>query len=145
MAKDLKWDNLYEFVKLEILQYKDKKMPQYMVLRLLGLRDGKFLCNKNTKTQGKYDFDIILLTFKLMKGTILNALSSTEIKDERHRVNLIIKIVESELNNVKDRIESKKKSEEKIESIDLTHQTHEQSNYKKKTDKKENGKLKNLW
>jgi hypothetical protein len=144
MSKDLNWDELYNYVKLEILQYQDKKMPKEMTLRLIGLKDGKFYANNKVKKEAIYDYKLILLTFKLMKGTILNCLQNTEIKDERHRVNLIMKIVESEINNVKDRLEAKKKGEEKLIETDLSHQVHEQANYNKKA-KEVNEKLKNLW
>lgn len=144
MAKDLEWDELYNYVKTEILKYKDKKMPKSMILRLVGLKDGKFYANNKTKTEAKYDYKLILITFKLMKGTILNYLNSNEIKDENHKVNLIMKIIESEINNVKDRIESKKKSEEKLLELDFSHQTHEQTNYTKKSKQKDDT-CKNLW
>lgn len=143
MAKDLDWEELYNYVKLDILKYKDKKMPKSIVLRLIGLKDGKFYANNKVKSEATYDYKLILLTFKLMKGTILNCLSNTEIKNEQHKVNLIMKIVENEINNVKDRIESKQKSEEKLLNIDFTHQIHEQSNYTKKSTV--NKKLKKLW
>jgi len=143
MPKDLEWDELYQYVKMDILQYKDKKMPKEMVLRLLGLKDGKFYANKKVKAEAVYDYKLILLTFKLMKGTILQCLSSVEIKDERHKVNLIMKIIESEINNVKDRLEAKKKGEEKLLETDLSHQTHEQQQYTKKSNKTD--KLKELW
>jgi hypothetical protein len=144
MPKDLDWDALYNYVKLDILNYQDKKMPKEMILRLIGLKDGKFYANNKVKKEAIYDYKLILLTFKLMKGTILNCLQNIEIKDERHKVNLIMKIVEGEINNVKDRIEAKKKSEKKLQEIDLSHQVHEQSNYSKKS-KEVNDKLKNLW
>ena len=144
MPKDLDWDALYNYVKLDILNYQDKKMPKEMILRLIGLKDGKFYANNKVKKEASYDYKLILLTFKLMKGTILNCLQNIEIKDERHKVNLIMKIVEGEINNVKDRIEAKKKSEKKLQEIDLSHQVHEQSNYSKKS-KEVNDKLKNLW
>ena len=144
MSKDMDWDVLYNYVKLDILNYSDKKMPKEMTLRLIGLKDGKFIANNNVKKEATYDYKLILLTFKLMKGTILNCIQNTEIKDERHKINLIMKIVESEINNVKDRLEAKKKSEEKLQEIDLSHQVHEQSNYSRKS-KDVNDKLKNLW
>ena len=92
MSKDLDWDALYNYVKLEILNYHDKKMPKKMVLRLIGLKDGKFYANNKTKKEASYDYKLILLTFKLMKGTILNALQNTNIKDEQHKINLIMKL-----------------------------------------------------
>jgi len=143
MAKDLEWDELYHYVKEEILRYKDKKMPSEMTLRLLGLKDGKFYVNKNVKKEASYDFKLILLTFKLMKGTILNYIDNTEFNDERHKVNGIMKIIESEINNVKDRIEATKRSEEKLLNTDLSHQLTEQSNYTRKSKEKKN--LKELW
>lgn len=143
MVKDLEWDELYQYVKIEILNYTDKKMPKEMVLRLIGLKDGKFYANNKVKAEAKYDYKLILLTFKLMKGTILQCLSSIEIKDERHKVNLIMKIIENEINNVKDRLEAKKKSEEKLLDTDLSHQTHEQHEYTKRSNKTD--KLKELW
>jgi len=138
MPKDLDWDALYNYVKLDILNYQDKKMPKEMILRLIGLKDGKFYANNKVKKEASYDYKLILLTFKLMKGTILSCLQNTEIKDERHKVNLIMKIVESEINNVKDRIEAKKKSEEKTENLQLDNQIHERAEYtpKSKTLKK---------
>lgn len=144
MSKDLDWDALYNYVKIDILNYQDKKMPKYVTLRLIGLKDGKFYANNKVKKEATYDYKLILLTFKLMKGTILNCLQNVEIKDERHKVNLIMKIVESEINNVKNRLEARKKSEEKLADTDLSHQTHEQTNYSKKS-KEVNEKLKNLW
>jgi hypothetical protein len=143
MAKDLEWDELYQYVKTDILQYKDKKMPKEMVLRLIGLKDGKFYANNKVKAEAIYDYKLILLTFKLMKGTILQCLGNVEIKDERHKVNLIMKIIEFEINNVKDRLEAKKKGEEKLLETDLSHQTHEQQRYTKKSNKTD--KLKELW
>lgn len=143
MAKNLEWDELYQYVKIDILQYQDKKMPKEMVLRLLGLKDGKFYANNKVKAEAVYDYKLILLTFKLMKGTILQCLNNVEIKDERHKVNLIMKIIESEINNVKDRLEAKKKSEEKLLGTDLSHQIHEQQQYTKKSNRTD--KLKELW
>jgi hypothetical protein len=143
MAKDLDWDELYKYVKEDILNYKDKKMPKDMILRLVGLKDGKFCANNNSKIEAKYDYKLILLTFKLMKGTISNCLNSVEFKDEKHKINYIMKIIESEINNVKDRLDAKKRSEEKLLETDFLHQIHEQSNYTKKSS--ENKRLKNLW
>jgi predicted CDP-diglyceride synthetase/phosphatidate cytidylyltransferase len=143
MSKDVDFDELYQYIKLEILEYHDKKIPKYLILRLIGLKDGKFMANNKVESEGSYNYKIILLTFKLMKGTILNAIQNTEIKDERHKINLIFKIIESQINDVKDRIEAKKKGEEKLLETDLSHQTHEQQQYTKKSNK--NDKLKELW
>jgi len=137
-------DDLYRYVKDEILQYKDKKMPNDMMGRLIGLKEGKFYANNNNGSEGTYDYKLILLTFKLMKGTILSYIDNTEFKNERHKINGIMKIIESEINNVKDRLNAAKKSEEKTINVDISNQLNEQSTYKRKS-KNKNDSLKDLW
>ena len=49
--KEIKeWDELYQYIKKDILQYDDnKKLPKWFVLRLKGLNQGKFCANNNIK------------------------------------------------------------------------------------------------
>lgn len=142
--KDKSWEELFEYFKTDILKYSDKKVPKYAVLRLKGLKDGKFITNKKTTCQGEYDYKTILITFKLCKRKIDDYISRTEFTDERHMINGIFVIIESEINNVKDRLQNIQKSEEILVNKDLSHHTTEQSSYNRK-DKKVNTKLKNLW
>lgn len=142
--KNNDWSDLFEYVKVEVLKYTDKKLPKYVVLRLQGLKDGKFIGNKKTKSQGEYDYKTILLTFKLCKKKIDDYIGRTEFANEQHMMNGIFIIVESEINNVKDRLKNAKKSEEILSTKDLSHQATEQSTYTRQ-DKKVNTKLKHLW
>ncbi|HZJ99018.1 MAG TPA: hypothetical protein VFC79_03380, partial [Tissierellaceae bacterium] len=51
------WNALYEYVKKEILEYTDDmQLPRFMILRLRGLRNGKFMANKNSKPMANYDY-----------------------------------------------------------------------------------------
>ena len=55
------WDELYQYVKKEILFYDDSQaMPSNFVLRLRGLTKGKYIDNKNIEDKADYSFKIIL-------------------------------------------------------------------------------------
>ena len=43
------WDELYQYIKKDIFEYTDQALPKYMILRLKGLVEGKFMANKYTK------------------------------------------------------------------------------------------------
>ena len=64
------FDELYKYVKNDILLYNRKILPKEFVLRLRGLSEGKFMSNKNTQAQASYSYKEILLTFKLCKSKI---------------------------------------------------------------------------
>lgn len=142
--KDADWCELYEYVKTNILGYDTQKLPSHFILRLKGLAKGKFIANKNIKPMANYDFKTILYTFKICKPAIMEALRSVAFKDESHKINYIMVIIEKEINNVVERINKKKISEEKVEVIDITHQDNESAEYKRK-EKKENKHLEDLW
>jgi hypothetical protein len=142
----LDWRELYEYVKREILGYKDEKLSQYFVLRLKGLAEGKFCSNKKTPSLGKYEYKTILYTFKICKAKIQEGLigNNTRFKDERHKINFIMVIIENEINDVVDRINKANKVEEKIEVIDMSNQMNRQAEYKTKK-KKVSKEIENLW
>lgn len=144
LRKDADWCELYEYVKTDILKYDTQKLPSYFTLRLKGLAEGKFMANKNSQPMASYDFTTILYTFKICKPKISEALNSVPFKDESHKINYIMVIIEKEINNVVERINKKKNSEEKIEIIDVSHQENEPAEYKRKA-KKENKHLEDLW
>ena len=97
------WKELCSYVKLNILEYgNDMKFPSFLVLRLKGIKEGKFSCNKNLQQEADYDYKTILYTFKICKNKIVKYLhdNQTKIQDEEHKINLIMKIVEQEINDV---------------------------------------------
>lgn len=144
--KEITFNDLYEYVKCDILKYTDKKVPKYMIMRLKGLADGKFMANKKTKPMAHYTNEQILMTFRVCKGDILSHIErNTSFKDEKHMFNYIMVIIESNINDVVNRMENAKKSEEKSKNMELTHQTHESAKYTTKSTKKKNDRLKELW
>ena len=139
------WDELYQYFKIDIMEYSDKKLPQYVVLRLRGLTDGKFMSNKNSSSQASYTFREILMTLKLSKSAIEKYFMNNNgsFADEKHRINGVFVIVESEINNTKDMLNRCKIAKEKCEMMDVSHLSSESAEYKS-TNKGINSKLKEL-
>ncbi|MCE5220225.1 MAG: hypothetical protein LLF98_02860 [Clostridium sp.] len=140
------FDKLYQYIKEEIFAYKDQSLPKYMVLRLKGLAEGKFIANSNVKPMGKYTYQQILFTFKINKLKIKEIINSSSFKNEEHKFNTIMLIIEKDINDVVTRLNQKIQSERKLESIDLENVTHEGAGYKNKNDGKQlNDELNDLW
>jgi len=140
------WDELYQYFKIDIMEYTDKKLPQYVALRFKGLTEGKFMSNKNSSPQASYTFKEILLTLKLSKSAIDKYFMNNNngsFADERHRINGVFVIIESEINNTKDMLNRCKIAKEKCENMDMSHLVSEGVEYKKKGNV--NNKLKELW
>lgn len=142
----LEWDELYEYVKYSILNYsKEKNLPKNLVLRLKGLRYGKFMANNKTKNQGDYSFKLILLTFKANKFNIINSIGDkSKFKNETHMINYIMTIVENNINDMFDVINNKRKADEKAENI-VINNVDMHTTYISKTLENKNEKLKSLW
>ena len=103
------FDKLYEYVK-SILGYDESQaLPQWFVLRLKGLATGKYLANNHIKSRANYSNFVILSTFKFCRGKIEYALSSVAFSNEKHKLNYILKIVESNLNDVYERRQKRMK------------------------------------
>ncbi len=143
--EQLQWVELYEYIKNDILFYdKNIKLPKNLILRLKGLRNGKFMANKNHKSLGDYTFKIILTTFKLNKYEIIQVLSHKEkFKDENHMINYLMAIIESKINDTYTRIKSVENSNQKCEEININI-NEEKAEYKNKTKEIKNSKLKSL-
>lgn len=140
------WDTLYEYIKNEILKYeKTMKLPKKLILRLIGLHEGKFMANNKIKPMAQYGYDVILLTFKLNKFDIINALSDkSKFKDESHMINYMMAIIESKINDTVLRLETVKTSSDKCKNIEIS-ESQNKAEYKKKTKKVTNSKLKDLF
>ena len=140
--KSLEWKELYQYVKKEIMLYSDDlRLSKYFILRLKGLSEGKFISNNKVQSMGKYSFREILLCFRIHKQNILNTLSSIQIKDEQHRVNIIMLLIEKGINDVVLRVSNVEKTVNKIEDVEVNISELE---YKPKT-KSINKKLKHMW
>lgn len=139
------WIILCNYIKDNILEYSpEMKFPKYLALRLKGLSEGNFIANNNIKSNAKYSFKTILLTCKLVKPKILNYFlnNAIKIKDEKHKINLIMFFIEQEINDVVLRIQQKQKNDKFIESIDMP--DYKETTYKTTLHKK-NDNLNDLW
>lgn len=106
---------LFDYV-VELLGYKAKniKPPKQLFLRIEGLRKGEYIPN-GKETGICYPYKIILYTFKLMKGQINNALKSVDFKNEGHKINYILIIIEKNINDILIAVEKNKIAKEKME------------------------------
>lgn len=141
------WDELYRYVKKEILQYDDNQsIPTNLVLRLKGLQNGKLMANNKTQNNADYSYEIILYTFKLNKQNILSAISGKTFKDEMSKFIYITRIIENNINDVYLRITNAKKLKKKTEDMNISNVYHKGAEYQKKTsDNKLIDKYKDLW
>ena len=82
----------------------------------------------------------------MCKKKIVTYLHENEkkIKDEKHKINLIMKMIEPEINDVYLRLQNVKKTEERVESKDFNNQSNENAGYVKKT-KETSDRMKKLF
>jgi len=140
------FDELYQYIKKDIFEYSTQSLPKYMILRLKGLSEGKFMANKYVKPMAQYEYRHILYTFKINKIKIKEIVKSSGFQNEQHKFNTIMLIIEKDINDVVNRLAQRVKSEEKIEKIDLKNVTYEGAEYQSKTKEKIfNDELKELW
>ena len=113
------FDKLYQYVK-KILGYSDDMaLPKFMVLRLKGLTEGKFMANKKTTSKASYDYYTIYLTFIYCKDKIQKALQTKKFANEQNKFNYIMAIVENNINDVVIKLKNAKKVEEKIKTAEI--------------------------
>lgn len=142
------WEELYQYVKKEILQYDDNQsIPPKLILRLKGLKNGKLLANNATNNKADYSFEIILYTFKLCKSQIHTSTFGKSFKDEMSKFIYITTIVENNINDVYLRITNARKMQDKTEVINVDNIYYGGAEYQKKTieNDKINEKFKGLW
>ncbi len=141
------WIELCEYVKKEILEYDDNmKFPQYLALKLQGIKRGEHIANNTHTANAHYDDYTILCTFKLCKKKIVSYLHENDkkIKDERHKINLIMKIIEPEINDMYLRIQRAEKTKSSVESKSFDNQSNNGAGYVSKT-KEVSDKMKKLF
>ena len=136
------WNELYSYVHDVIMGY-DKKtvLDRYFVLRLKGLKEGKFIANNKTRLYGEYTFQEILATFIYCKNEIVKGLTFNDFKDTQHKINYIMFLVELQLNMIRERIRDKTKEEKQIEQIEIAEQSKIKYVNKNKDKKKKPNKL----
>lgn len=139
------WDELYEYVRTEVMGYdQNQSLSSEMVLRLKGLLSNKFMENNYIQDTASYSYKTVLNTFKYCSLDIQRGLRSNSFRDERHRFNYVLKIVESNLNTVYTRMKNAVKAEEKTQTMDVKTATHTGASYQRKT-KETSSNLEELW
>ncbi len=137
------WENLYYYVKNLLGYDENQALSSTMVLRLKGLLTNKFIENGNIESTANYSYEVILNTFKFSSLDIQKALRSNNFKDESHKFNYILKIVEKNINTVYVKMKNLEKAKEEAKSVVVEIPTHTSAEFKPK-EKKEN-KFSNLW
>lgn len=136
------WEQLCEYVKTNIMGYdENQKLSKYMILRLRGLHDGKFMANKAVESLAHYSYDIILLTFKYVKPRIDYKLKENNFADDQHRFNFVMKVVGENINLVYNKVKKLKEEQKKVEKIEVI----DLPNYENKYVTQLNKNLEKFW
>ena len=140
----LDWDELYKYVKVNIMGYdEDQALSNTMVLRLKGLLTNKFIENNNIASTANYSYKTILNTFKYSSLDIQKALRTNNFKDEMHKFNYILKIVEKNINTVYVKMRNAEKAREEAKNTVLEVPTHTGAEFRPREKKKD--KFTDLW
>ena len=138
------WDELYTYVRKNVMGYDDNQaLSSAMVLRLKGLLTNKFMENNNIKSTANYSYETILNTFKYSSLDINKAIRTNSFKDESHKFNYILKIVEKNINTVYVRMKNVEKAKEEAKNITIEAPIHTGAEFKPKEKKKD--KFTDLW
>lgn len=138
-------DELYRYVRKNVMGYDETMaLPSWMVMRLKGLRHGKYYENNKIKDYAEYPFSTILYTFKVCMPEIKNVLNNKHFDNERGKFNYIMKIVEGKLNDVTLRLKAAQKAEEQLQET-APQQEKEYVNRFKAKESKVNHRLDDLW
>lgn len=137
------WDSLYFYVKNLLAYDENQALSSTMVLRLKGLLTNKFIENNNIESTANYSYEVILNTFKFCSPDIQRALRTCTFKDEQHKFNYILKIVEKNINTVYMKMKNLQKAKEEAKNITVEAPIHTGANFKPK--EKKTDKFSDLW
>lgn len=135
---------LCDYVKKEIMGYdENQQLSKFMIMRLRGLKDGKFIANKTTPSMAHYSYDIILATFIYIKRHGLDdIIQRKKFNSEQHKFNYILVIVSNNINTIYNKMKKIKEEQNRVDNISVV----ELPNYTNKYDKKEvNKDLEKFW
>ena len=134
------FDELYEYVKDVIGYDKKQSLPPSFVLRLKGLKSGKYMENKKVEDKADYPYKVILYTFMYCRESINRSLNTKDFDSENAKFNYILAIVKNSLNDMYLRMQEMNKQKRMLDNIDIdvAHAT-----YKRRT-KDPSSKIKNI-
>ena len=138
------WDELYTYVRKNIMGYDDNQaLSSTMVLRLKGLLTNKFIENSNIASTANYSYETILNAFKYSLLDIQKVLRTNNFKDEMHKFNYILKIVEKNINTVYVKMKNIEKAKEEAKNITMEAPIYTGAEFKPREKKKD--KFTDLW
>lgn len=137
------WQDLYMHVKSVMGYDENQSLSSTMVLRLKGLLTNKFIENKNIQSTANYSYEVILNAFKYSSLDIQRALRTNNFKDEMHKFNYLVKIVEKNINTVYMRMKNAEKAKEEAKNTSVEVPTHAGATFKPK--EKNRDKFIDLW
>lgn len=138
------WDELYTYVRKNTMGYDDNQaLSSTMVLRLKGLLTNKFIENKNIEASANYSYETVLNAFKYSSLDIQRAIRTNNFKDEMHKFNYILKIVEKNINTVYMKMKNAEKAKEEAKNTTIEAPVHTGAEFKPREKKKD--KFTDLW
>ena len=91
------------------------------------------MANKNNPSMAHYPYEVILLTFKYVKQHELdNILQSKKFNNDQHKFNYILKIIDSNLNTVYNKIKKIKEEQNRVDNIEVVELPNYNNQYEKK-------------
>lgn len=150
MKKDIdnkEWYELCSWVEANIFNYsKEQKLQKQASIVLRGLQKGKPVGNNKVEDNGLYPLNVILMTFKANKTQIQNAIKNKDFDSERNKMLYVCAIVRDKINDIYSRYLNAQKTQEKVETVDISVMTNEGAEYNSKsTERKINKRLESLW
>ena len=113
-----KFNKVYDYVRYEILLAREGKSFNYLINRLQALRYGEY--DSKIKREIKaYTYEQMYYTFISCKKNIQDSIRINDFKDENHMINYMMTIILNNINDVCDRMERKKKSEDSLDNISI--------------------------
>lgn len=137
------WESLYYHVKNVMGYDENQALSNTMVLRLKGLLTNKFMENGNVANTANYSYETILNAFKLSSLDIQKGLRTNNFKDEMHKFNYVLKIVEKNINDVYIRMRNIEKAKEEAKNTAIEAPTHTGAEFKPREKKKD--RFSDLW
>jgi hypothetical protein len=143
-AEEKVFRDLCDYVKTEIMGYdENQSLSKNMILRLRGLKTGQYMANKHSPSMAHYPYKVVLLTFQYIKHHELDyILQSKTFTDERHKFNYILKIVDSNINTVYNKVKKKLEEQHRADNIEVVELPNYTNQY---TQQKVNKDLEKFW
>lgn len=128
------WDKCYLYAK-ELSGVKvGQNLSQHFVMRLRGLRVGKYYpAGNNVKgIKRGYDYETILMTMKFASGAIRKALGEMSFQNDSHRIDYMMKIVTTNVNFIAGKVDASRVMNAKLKLMEIETKEEDRADYIKK-------------